>query len=211
MTFRNAARILVFSAALAGCASTQEAAVAPLPRTQPRPAAAPARVETPTERCQRERRSRVQECIVEGIVTSCRERNESNEDGFYSCVSEGLAAPASSERSVTVTVSQGDEVLSLRAGAFTVMDLVRLDATTIDQQGVEFTFSIDRIAVAEPANRTPVEQAAIRINYDGTSSGDLFKLRTLDLWNLRVEAAGSGSARVLFQTADPRILVRPSE
>lgn len=202
-------RTLAFAGMLAfsGCATTQ---TAPTARpSQPARGIAPAQSqETPAQRCQRERRSRVQECIIEGISASCRESSGGDEERLYSCLSEGLAQPndVGAARQVTVTVSQGDDVLSMRSGEFVIMDVVRLEAAAIDRAGVGFNYSIERLATAAPEQRARVELASVRMNFDGTRSGDWFRLEVLSLWNLRVEAASSGQARVSFETNDPRIL-----
>ncbi len=199
----------ILAAGLTACAGTQTATRPTVP--EPAGREAQRRDETPQQRCQRERRSRVQECIIEAIATSCRERNQGNEDGFYSCVSENLPTAVSGPaRQVSVTVSQGDEVLSMRSGGPVVMDVVALEAASISQTGIQLTFRIERLATAQPEQRTQVDQSSITLNYDGTSSGDAFKLRVIPIWNLRAQAA-SGGAQVSFETSDPRVTTRPSE
>jgi len=195
-------RTLAFAGLLAasGCATTQTAGTVPAPSASASASAAQ-RQETPAQRCQRERRSRVQECIIESIATGCREGNAGNEDGFHSCVSQGLAQPndIAAVRQISVTVSQGDDALSMRSGESTIMDIVRLEASKIDVSGVVFTFSIERLATAAPEQRAEVLSADVRMNYDGTTSGGWSRLRVLNLWNLRVQAADSGRAAVSFE------------
>jgi hypothetical protein len=217
MTFNSRMRNLAITGMavgmLAGCATTQA------PATAARPAAtqtaAAQRPQTPTERCQREQRTRVQNCIIESIVTTCRESNALNEDAFYSCVSDGLVAPqtltANPTKQYSITVSFGDEILSMRTGRAVVMDAARLEVAQIDERGVAMVYEIERIVTAVPAERTRVDLATVRFNFDGTSEGDMFKLRGLPVWNLRVESADGGRARVSFEANDPAVLVRPDD
>jgi|WetSurMetagenome_2_1015567.scaffolds.fasta_scaffold68550_4 hypothetical protein len=217
MTFNTRMRNLAITGmvvgALAGCATTQA------PATAARPAAtqtaAAQRPQTPTERCLREQRTRVQNCIIESIVTTCRESNAFSEDAFYSCVSDGLVTPqtltANPTKQYSITVSFGDEILSIRTGRAVAMDAARLEVAQIDERGVAMVYEIERIATAAPTERTRVELATVRFNFDGTSEGDLFKLRGLPVWNLRVESADGGRARVSFETTDPGVLVRPAD
>lgn len=218
MSFRNTVRNLAYSGmvvgAMYGCATTQT-------NTQPaRPAAssssaAPARAETPTERCQRTQRTRVQNCIIESIATSCRESNQGNEDGFYSCVSEGLVIPRPENpgdaRQYSVTASVGDEVMSVRAGRAVVMETGRLEVSQIDERGVAFLYETERIATAAPTQRTAVVSVTVRFNFDGTEEGETFALSSgLTMWNLRVQAADGGRAAVSFDSNDPALLVKVS-
>ncbi len=214
MMLRSRMRNLAFSGmvvgALYGCATTQ--ATAPPARPSAPQAAAPQRVETPSERCVRENRARVQNCIIESIVTSCRESSQGNEDNFYSCVSERLVIPqpetAGAATQYSVTVSAGDEVLSTRVGRAVVMDVARLEASQIDGRGVAFIYEVERLATAAPTERTRVESVTVRFNFDATTEGETFRLQGLPVWNLRVQASGSGQAQVSFETNDPAVLVR---
>ncbi len=207
-------RNLTFSAmvtgALYGCATTSA-------NTQPaRPinpqAAAPARVETPTERCQRTQRTRVQNCIIESISTTCREGNPDNEDNFYSCISENLVIPRpetpGGSRQYSFTVSFGEEVMSVRTGRAVVMEVGRLEVAQIDERGVAFVYETERIATAAPTERTQVALVTVRYNFDGTSEGETFKLGGLPVWNLRVQSSGDGRATASFETNDPAVLAR---
>jgi hypothetical protein len=199
-------RTLAFAAmAASGCAGAQHTETAP-PRAQPvhmTPSV------LPQQRCLTERRTRIQDCIIEGLATMCRQRASGNEDAYDACMTSGLdEGRVSGARALTTTVSAGDEVFSLRMGGIHMLDVIRLEATTIDQSGVAFTFQIERLSVDAADHKTQVEQAQIRMNYDGTKSGDWWKLRILDgVWNLRVEASGS-SARVSFETDYPSLVVR---
>jgi len=217
MTFHSRMRNIAFTGmvvgALSGCATTQTAVTAAVPA--PAQAAAPQRQLTPTERCQREQRSRVQNCLIEHIAASCRDSNPGNEDAFYSCVSEGLVIPqtltASPTRQYSITVSYGDEAVSTRVGTATAMDVARLEVAQIDERGVAMIYEIERITTAVPTERTRVDLATVRFNFDGTTEGDMFKLRGLQVWNFRTESTGDGRARVSFETNDPAALVRPAD
>jgi len=216
MTLRTTARNLAFSGmaagALYGCATTQATTQAARPAASA--SAAPARVETPTERCQRTQRTRVQNCIIESIATSCQESNAGNEDGFYSCISERLVIPhpetPGEARQYSVTVSFGDEVMSVRAGRAVVMEVGRLEVAQIDERGVAFVYETERIATAAPAERTQVVLVTVRYNFDGTTEGETSQLSGLPVWGLRVQANGDGRATASFETNDPAVLVRPS-
>ncbi len=219
MTIRTRMRNLAFAGIMAGalsagCATTQGASIAAAPAPAQASAAHP-RQETPAERCQRTQRTRMQNCLIESIVATCRESNSFNEDAFYSCVSENLVVPQSLEarpaKQYSVTVSAGDEVLSTRTGRAVAMDVARLEASQIDQRGVAFTYEIERITLAAPTERTGVDSATVRYNFDGTYEGEAFKLQGLAVWNLRVEGSGTGQARVSFESNDPALLVRPAD
>lgn len=217
MTLKSRMRNLAFTGmvagALYGCATTQ--AVAPPARPEAASATAQERQLTPAERCQREQRSRLQNCIIEHIATTCREDNALNEEAFYQCVSENLVIPRPETpgpaRQYGMTVSYGDEIASMRVGRAAVMDVARLEAGAIDERGVMFTYEIERVSAAAPAEKTQVLLATVRFNFDGTSEGEAWKLRDFPVWNLRVESNGDGRARVSFETNDPAVLVRPAD
>ncbi len=221
MTFNSRMRVLAFSgmaagaAAIAhsGCASTQATGPAAAPTASVSASARAAPAETQTQRCQREWRTRVQDCIIEGVVSGCRATDSTLGDAFYSCVSDGLSVPLPdtppAPRQVSVTVTAGDEVFSLRSGGPVVMDVVRLETGSVDVNGASFTYTIERIATAAPAQRTPVDQAAVRFNFDGTTTGDVWKLRTLPVWNLRVQTVSADRASVSFETNDQTLVAKP--
>jgi hypothetical protein len=149
--------------------------------------------------------------MIEGLAGVCRERSSGNEDGMLSCMQEGLRQPtAPAHRDVTVTVAQGEEVFSMRVGGPVVFEIVKMDARTVDQAGVEFNFTVDRVFTATVAQHATLESAQLRMNFDGTRAGDWSAASFTELWNFRVQAGESGRARVSFETDDPRITVRTS-
>ncbi len=217
MTFNGRLRNLAYGAAvigaLSGCATVQRGDPAPRPRAAAEAPAQPARELTPTERCQRERRTRVQDCIIESIATTCREGNQGNDEGFYSCISDNLVQNTAERapRQASLVVSYGDEVLSTRVGGPAMIATARLEVAQVDERGVALLYEIERVEPAAYAERTRMNQVTVRYNFDGSSEGNTFMLDDLPIWNFRVSANGDGRARVSFETADPRILVRPAD
>ena len=151
----------------------------------------------------------MQNCMVEAISRQCTTSSQGNEDTFYSCVASGLRTPDSAEsHQVRVTVSQGDEVFGLRNATGSVIDVARLDATTIDANGVGFTFTIERISTSQPTAVTPVSSASMRMNFDGTRSGQWDMVSVVEVTIKTVESAPGGKAAVTFETANPRVFAR---
>jgi hypothetical protein len=149
--------------------------------------------------------------MIEGLARVCRERSPGNEDGMLACMDEGLRQPtAPAHREVSVTVAQGEEVFSMRVGGPAVFQIVKMDARTVDQSGVEFSYTVDRVFAASPSEHTSIENVQLRMNFDGTRTGDWTIPATTEIWNFRVQAGEGGSARVSFETDDPRIVVRTS-
>lgn len=217
MMINRTVRRLVFGSALigaisfSGCATTQTVSMESKTSSTPITNATP--VETPVQKCQKTWRTKVYDCIIEKVVSSCRERNQSSEDEFYSCISKDLMVPQaqmpSEKRQMSVAVTAGDEVFSMISGGPVVVDVARLEATTVDVNGVTFTFTIERIATAAPNERKEVQQTNVRFNFNGTTTGDVWKLMILPIWNFRVQTVASDRATVSFETNEPTVLVRP--
>ena len=209
MSFGSKFRALALSGMLvSGCAGVQQAGnVRPAGTADPLGTMAPS--ENPLQRCQRDRRSGVQNCMVETISRQCTAANQGNEDGFYSCVANGLRTPDSAEnRQVRVTVSQGDEVFGLRNATGTVTDVARLDASAIDANGVSLTFTIERIATSQPTVVMPVSHASMRMNFDGSRSGQWDMVSVSEVYVRAAESAPDGKATITFETANPRVFAR---
>jgi hypothetical protein len=212
MTFNRTFRKLALGAAvvgaLSGCAGAQRGDIMPKP-SQTRPESRPEPALSPVEKCKAGRKARVQDCIIETIVGGCKEGSAGDDDKFYSCVSDGLKTEDGPvQRQVSVTVSAGDEVLSMRVGGPVVMEVAWLEVAAIDERGIRLTFQSERLATAEPSERTPVANASARYNYDGTEEGDAWKFNGLPAWNLQVSSAARGRAVVSFETDEPGLLVR---
>ncbi len=201
-------RTLAFAGIMmAGCAGVQQNAARPAGSSDPLAHVNPA--ETPLQKCQREKRSGVQNCMVEAISRQCTTSSNGNEDTFYSCAANGLRTPDAAEnRQAKVTVSQGDEVFGIRNATGSVVDVARLDATTIDSSGVGFTFTIERIPTSQPSAVTPVSSASMRMNFDGSRSGNWDMVSVVEVTIKTVESAPGGKASVTFETANPRVYSR---
>ncbi|HSB46841.1 MAG TPA: hypothetical protein VLD37_02420 [Candidatus Bilamarchaeum sp.] len=198
-------RNLAFAGLLgvAGCAGTAEV-VRPHGPTRPE-------VRTPvlpTETCLRQT-TRLQECMIEGMAGVCRERTSGNEEGMLSCMREGLSQPvAPAHRDISVTVAQGEEVFSMRVGGPAIFEIVKMEATAVDAAGVGFTFTVDRVLTATVTQHATLETAQMRMNFDGTRTGDWSAAAFTELWHFQVQAGESGRARVSFETDNPAITVR---
>jgi hypothetical protein len=158
-----------------------------------------------TESCLRQT-ARIQECMIEGIARRCGERSE---EAMLSCMAEGLSQPSEpAHREISITVAQGEEVFSMRAGGPAVFQIAKLDAGAVDQSGIEFTYSVDRVFASNPTEHTSIDNVQLRMNFDGTRTGDWTIPGTTEIWNFRVQSGEGGRARVSFETDDPRITVR---
>jgi hypothetical protein len=210
MSITNRFMGLAFAGAIAlsGCAGAQQAARQPQ-RLNMQP---DIEAETPVQRCQRERRTRVQDCIIESIVTQCRTRRAGDEPAVQACVDEGLRQSLvyGETRSSTVTVGQGDELFSFRVGNSAMMDVGRLEASAVDQSGVTFVFNIERFAPTVPAEKIQITNDQVRLNFDGSRSGGWDRVAITEVRVLSAAAAGDGRATVTVETEDPRVLLRPS-
>ncbi|MEW6723137.1 MAG: hypothetical protein AB1324_07775 [Candidatus Micrarchaeota archaeon] len=210
MSFHSKARALAFAGmiAVSGCATTtqQVSGGSTAPPTQLR------EPETPAQRCARERQTGLQACLIEGLATTCRERSRGNDEGFMSCMTESLRPQSveRTERQFSVTVSAGQEVFSMRAGSPAMMDIFRMDAAVIDQNGVEFSFIRERLSVSAPTQLTPLEQLILRMNFDGSKTGDWVRMGFIEVWNMRVQQADGGRATVSFSSDEPALFVRTS-
>ncbi len=197
---------LALTGFLAGCAAAQQG-----PTARPvsaDPLANMTATVSPEGAC-RQRRTRVQNCLVEAISTSCRSGSQSDDDRFYSCMAGGLAVPATSENhQYRVTVGAGEEAFSFRSQGNTVIDVGRLEATAVDGSGVAFVFEIERLALFQPQTRQAVEHQELRMNFDGSKSGAWDMVAVTEVYHMAVEQAGSGRAAVTFETANPRVVVR---
>ncbi len=207
MSSHSRLRVLALSGFLAvGCAGAQQAPNA-RPRAEPSLANMTASA-TPESICM-QRSTRRQNCLVETLSASCRTRSHGDDDNFYSCMAGGLAVPATADNhQYHVTVSAGDEAFSFRSAGNTVIDIGRLEAATIDANGVGFVFEIERVAVYQPETRLPVEHQELRMNFDGSKSGAWDMVAVTEVYHMMVEQAGNGRATVTFETANPRVLAR---
>lgn len=150
--------------------------------------------------------TRYQECIVEGIAKDCKERSGGNDDKFYTCITKGLALPERREpMQFSVTVSSGEEVLSVRHGEGVAVNVARLEASSVDEKGVVFGFEIEIIPLYNTADKHVIEHSSIKYNFDGSKSGDTWKLNVLEIWNFSVRAVGMGKATVSFQTMESQV------
>ena len=203
-SLRNLAIAGIF---MAGCAGPQQA-VRPAQRVEPPGGRT---VELATQTCPRQRSSRIQECMFEGIAQTCRERSGTNQDAYYACVGEGLRQPVTPEPvQLSITVGQGEEVFSFRTGGPAIYQFAKLDVVAVDSTGVDFNFVVSRVETAAPTEPMVLDQTQVRMNFDGTRTGQWMHLDFTELWNFRAESAGDGRARVSFQTDNPAIVVRTS-
>jgi hypothetical protein len=105
-----------------------------------------------------------------------------------------------------LTVSQGDEVFSIRNGTGVLTDIVRLEVSTIDSSGINFNYDIDRIATAQPETKNSIQHASLRMNFDGSKSGPWDFVSITEIWNFKVEIGDGTKATIRFESANPRLL-----
>lgn len=186
----------------AGCASQQAAQVQP-----PRPAATAeqkTQARSPREVCL-QRKTNVQECLIEAIAKGCQSQEKAQQ-----CMEKGLGqerAFPGEARTRKVLAYAGEEVLSLRFGRPPEMGIAKLEVDGIDGKGAAFMYIIRRVDAHDPRKGEAVEEIPFRVNYDGTSSGDGWKLNGLGIWDLKVKKSGKG-VQVNFATTDSRITIR---
>ncbi len=197
-------RMVLAGALLTGCAARQT------PQA-PEPAPAPAARETaepqesPREACLR-RRSGLQECLLETAMESCR----GPRDDRAACVREAAGQEfefPGQQRDLSVTVNAGDEVLSMNVGEFVLFSIVKVEATSVDESGAEFRYTHSQSESDSLQDMRELASFQFRVNFDGTTSGDIRRLNGLEIWNFRVSQAGEG-VLVSFSTMDSRITVR---
>ena len=111
------------------------------------------------------------------------------------------------QRDLGVIVSQGDEVLSLNVGEFVLISIVKVEATSVDESGVDFRYTHSQSESDSLQEMNEIASFEFRVNYDGTTSGDIQRLNGLEIWNFRVREV-SGGVQVNFSTMDNRITVR---
>ena len=197
-------RVVLAGALLTGCAARQtpqppESAPAPVARQSEEPQ------ESPREACLR-RRSGLQECLVETAMESCSGPVADR----AVCVREALGQEfefPGEQRDLGVIVSQGDEVLSLNVGEFVLISIVKVEATSVDESGVDFRYTHSQSESDSLQEMNEIASFEFRVNYDGTTSGDIQRLNGLEIWNFRVREV-SGGVQVNFSTMDNRITVR---
>lgn len=198
-------RLLVAGALLGGCASTQ----APSPAAPIQPAASrPAEQRAdPRGECLR-RRSGIQECLVEVAMQSCAGQSEEAERRvcIREAIHEELQFPGE-ERSLSVIINPGDEVLSINVGEFVLFSIVKIEAVSVDSEGVDFRFLHIQSETDSIIDMNPIVEARFRVNFDGSSSGDIHQVSGLEIWNFTVSQVADG-VMVRFSTADNRIMTR---
>jgi hypothetical protein len=146
--------------------------------------------------------SEIQSCLVDGAVDECRREKE--------CIAEKLEQGESfpgHERELSIVVGKNEEVFSMRVGVEEI-SILRLHATAVDSDGIEFEFTIERMVVLEEKHQ--ISQDRIRMNFDG-SNENVDVLSNLEIWNLRVDDTEEGKAKVSFSTVEDRIFVRNQE
>lgn len=197
-------RVAVAGALLTGCAATQ-APQAREPEPAPAARAAEVQVENPQETCLR-RRARIQECLVETVMESCRGPRADRSACITEAIQQELEFPGV-ERTMSVTVHAGDEVLSMNVGEFVLISIVKVEAVAVDESGVDFRYLHSQSETDNLDEMRELVRFEFRVNYDGTTSGDIQNLSGLEIWNFRVSQV-SGGAQVSFSTMDNRIIVR---
>jgi hypothetical protein len=152
-----------------------------------------------------QKRTRIQECLIEAAFKSCK--------GSKECIVDQLKQDyqfPGEKVNLSIDVMQGDEVLSLRTGGSIFNDIVRLEVASVDSKGVTFRLEFSCIDLTDLESRKVIDEATFRMNFDGELSGDAWKFNPIEVWNFRVEESDDG-AKVSFSTADNRILVRGQE
>ena len=175
----------ILAAALTGCTATAQ-----LPEWQP-PKTTEKTSKAKPQPCKN------QECLVEKARKDCQEDRK--------CVQEKVIKRfefPGKEENYSITVKEGDEVFSLILGNDDYALLVSVDVKKIDENGVAFNYN--QKETRGFLGVKPVETAEFRVNFDGNTDGDIWKLEPLEIWNLKVEKA-NGGVTVSFSTADSRI------
>ena len=198
-------RAILTGALLVGCAARQtpqapEPAPAPAARAQEEQ-----REENPRERCL-SRRARIQECLIEAAMTSCAGPRADRTTCIREAAGQEMEFPGA-QRDLSVTVRNGDEVLSMNLGEFVLISIVKVEAVSVDGTGVDFRYSHTQSETDNLDEMRELVNFTFRVNYDGTTSGDIQRLSGLEIWNFRVSQSGEG-AQVSFSTMDNRITVR---
>jgi hypothetical protein len=197
-------RMVVAGALLTGCATRQTPQP---PEPAPAPAARPAerQDESPREACLR-RRAGIQECLVEAAMQSCRGPRADMAVCVRDQIGQELEFPGT-ERNLSVIVNGGDEVLSMNLGEFVLISIVKIQAVSVDETGVDFHYTHSQSETDSLSNMRNLVEFDFRVNFDGTVSGEIQHLRGMEIWNLRVSQVADG-ALVSFSTTDNRITVR---
>jgi hypothetical protein len=195
--------MVLAGALLTGCAARQT----PQP---PEPAPAPAArqeepQESPREACL-SRRARIQECLIESAMTSCAGPREDRTACIHEALEQEMEFPGE-QRDLSVTVRNGDEVLSMNVGEFVLISIVKVNAVSVDGTGVDFRYSHTQSETDNLDEMRELVNFTFRVNFDGTKSGDIQNLNGLEIWNFRVSQT-PGGAQVNFSTMDNRITVR---
>lgn len=198
-------QVVLSAALLSGCAARQT----PQPAPEPAPAPAARQTEEPQESprdaCLR-RRAGIQECLVEAAMESCR----GPVADMAVCMREALEQPLEfpgAQRDLSVIVNGGDEVLSLNLGEFVLISIVKLEASAVDENGVSFRYSHSQSESDRLQDMRELASFEFRVNFDGTTSGDIMRMNGLEIWNFQVSQA-AGGAQISFSTTDNRITVR---
>ena len=138
-------------------------------------------------------------CLVETAKKDCKD------DG---CVNEKLAKEfefPGKETKYSMTVAKGDEVLSLIIGDSDYAMVLRIEVAEIDDKGVQLKFTNHEVREFDLKKGKAVDEISFRVNFDGTTEGEVGKINPLEIWGLAVEKA-EGGAKVSFSTKDKRIV-----
>lgn len=197
-------RVVLSAALLSGCAARQtpqppEPAPAPPARQAEEPQ------ESPREACLH-RRAGIQECLIEGAMESCRGPRADMAVCMREAIGAELEFPGT-QRDLSVIVNSGDEVLSMNLGEFVLISIVKLEVNAVDESGVGFRYTHSQSESDSLQDMAELASFEFRVNFDGTTSGDIMRLNGLEIWNFRVSQVADG-VQVSFSTMDNRITVR---
>ena len=185
-------RGVILAAALSGCTATAQ-----LPPQWEPPASKAEEKKSGKQVC------RNQDCLVEKARKDCKEEK--------ACVQKKLVKRfefPGEEQDYSITVKEGDEVLSLVVGNDDYALLVSVDVEKIDENGVAFNYN--QKEARGFVGIKPVETVEFRVNFDGSTEGEIWKLEPLEIWGLKVKKEGD-AATITFSTADNRIVVTQTE
>jgi hypothetical protein len=147
------------------------------------------------------KKSGLQSCLIEGISKDCKAKSK-DDDSFYSCTEEKLALKDYEQKSFGVEASKGDEVISMRFGSGVIFDIAAVQVASIDEKGVDFSITVDRIHIAKPDEKTSVQKGTVNVTYEGAMTGDLSLFKQLEVWGMSVEKKGE-KVSVKYSTMDP--------
>lgn len=187
-------RIALFAAALNGCS----ASVVPIwevPKKPPKSATVPAPAKVSP--------CKDQACLVERARKDCKNDQ---------CMDEKLIQEfefPGEERSYSISVKEGEEVFSLVVGDSSLAMLTTVTVKKIDEKGVGFGYT-QKQTIGFDLSRAKTDGAEFRVNFDGSTNGEIWKIEPLEIWGLTVEKSDKG-ATVSFSTSDNRIAIFQTE